>query len=152
MYTDRQRIVGERPIRLFRTAILEEVNRLYEVSAYLPGYTLIGSDTALDGIFKDPDGRIVSIPFVPFDSQYAEVLFADIGALADAFDSQSSPFTARSPELTLLAIHPLALGGSPTDPSNFKDAPYDIHAKSVVFFNKVYIDALEAQRRGEATA
>jgi hypothetical protein len=49
-------------------------------------------------------------------------------------------------ELTRMAVHPIALGGSPTDPTNFKDAPEDTHVKATVYWNKVYAHALQNRK------
>ena len=65
-------------MRLFRSEMLDEINRQYLIAEYLPGYRLIGSDTALEGIFVAPDGKVVQIPFIPLSVQHEQTLVAAV--------------------------------------------------------------------------
>jgi hypothetical protein len=151
MFAESQGFIGEKGeklVRFFRSELLEDINRQYLVEHYLPGYRLIGSDTALEGIFVAPDGKIVRIPFIPMSPRYAQELFGSLEELRDEFDRNFKCFLSYPLELTRMAVHPIALGGSPTDPANFKDAPEEIHVKATVYWNKVYAHALQNKGGG----
>jgi len=151
MFTQFQGFIGEKGdtlIRLFKPELLDDINRQYQIVDYLPGYQLIGSNTALEGLFVAPDGKVVQIPFIPFSPQYAQILFDSVQHLRDEFKRTFRSDASYLPEFTRMAVHPIALGGSPTDPANFKDAPEDIHVKATVFWNKAYVHALRYKNGG----
>src|SRR5581483_10223451 len=129
-------------IRLFKRELLDDINRQYLVQEYLPGYRLIGSDAALEGIFVTPDGKVVLIPFIPLSAQYEEPLFDSVRQFLEEIDHTFRSDCSYPLHLTRIAVHPIALGGSPTEPTNFKDAPEDIHVKAINYWNKVYVHAL----------
>jgi hypothetical protein len=150
MFTEFQGFIGgkaEMFVRLFRSDLRDEINQRYEVAQYLPGYLLIGSDAALEGIFVAPDGRIVQIPFIPLAAQYAQPLFESVEQFRAEFDCTFKSNSNYPLDRSRMAIHPIALGGSPTDPANFKDAPEDVHVQATVYWNKVYAYASQKDRR-----
>lgn len=64
MIAEFQGFIGQKKsmfVRMFRSELLDQINKSYEVAQYLPGYRLIGSDAALEGIFVAPDGRVVQL-------------------------------------------------------------------------------------------
>jgi len=151
MFTQFQGFVGGKNgsyIRLFRPELIEEINRRYSIAAYLPGYRLIGSDAALEGIFVSPDGKVVQIPFIPLSAHYERILFSSEQQFRAEFDRTFKSDASYPPDVTRMAVHPIALGGSPTDPANFKDAPEDIHVEATVFWNKAYAYAIRENRKG----
>lgn len=151
MFTEFQGFVGEKhekPIRLFRSDLLDEINRQYGIAEYLPDYLLIGSDTALEGIFVAPDGQVVLIPFIPLSARHAQKFFGSVAEFRAEFERTFRADTSYPPHLTRIAVHPIALGGSPTDPANIKDASEAIHVETTVYWNKVYADVLRRQNGG----
>jgi hypothetical protein len=141
MFTEFQGFIGQKNdtlTRLFRSDLLDDINHQYMIAEYLPGYYLIGSDAALEGIFVAPDGRVVQIPFIPLSAQYEKLLFDSVEKFRAEFDRSFRDDSAYPLDRTRMAVHPIGLGGNPTDPANFKDAPDDIHVKATVYWNKVY--------------
>lgn len=146
MFTEFQGLIGEKGdtfIRLFKPALLDEINHQYQIEEYLPGYQLIGSNAALEGIFVAPNTSVVQIPFIPLRAQYARTMFSSVQQFQDELNRSFASDLSYPLELTRMAVHPIALGGSPTDPANFKDVPEEIHVKSTVYWNSVYIHALK---------
>ena len=151
MFTEFQGFIGKKSetfLRLFKSELLDEINRQYQIAQYLPGYQLIGSNAALEGIFVAPDTSVVQIPFIPLRAEYAKIIFISVQQLQDEFNRNFKSDLTYPLELTRMAVHPIALGGSPTDPANFKDAPEEIHVKATVYWNRVYIHAL--QNKGDS--
>jgi hypothetical protein len=151
MFTQFQGFIGEKKnifIRLFKAELLDDINRRYLIAEYLPNYKLIGSDAALEGVFISPDGKVVQIPFIPLSVQYERILFGSLQQFKEELGRGFSRTSVYPADATRMAVHPIALGGSPTDPANFKDAPEDIHVKATVYWNKVYADALRRDSKG----
>jgi hypothetical protein len=151
MFTEFQGFIGDTGkmfVRLFRSDLRHEINLRYEVAQYLPGYLLIGSDAALEGIFVAPDRQVVKIPFIPLSAQYAKPLFSSVEQFRTEFDRTFRTDSNYPFDRTRMAVHPIALGGSPTEPANFKDVPDDIHVKATVYWNKFYADASQKKPNG----
>ena len=151
MFAEFQGYMGEGRetfIRLFRSELLDDINGQYMIAEYLPGYLLIGSDAALEGVFVAPDGRVVQIPFIPLSTQYENHLFDSVEEFRPEFERSFTDDSSQPLDRTRMAVHPIALGGSPTDPTNFQDVPDDVHVKAIVHWNKIYAQALREQNGG----
>ena len=142
--------IGHEYLRLFAPEQLPWVNNAYGVDTFLPGHLLFGSNGCGDAyLFKPTPGEIeVSrIPFIPLNTEYTIHTWDSFGhflvALVDApseFAQSSYPETPN-PEVVgkeVHEVHPVALGGNPTDPKNKVLVPVEKHAQLVSYWNKTF--------------
>jgi hypothetical protein len=142
--------VGYEYLRLFALEQLPWVNCAYQVATYLPGYYLFGSNGCGEAyMFGPPDGErpVIRTAFVPLDLEYVSESWPDfphflLGLVSAPrqYDDSSYPDTPN-PEafgLEIHEVHPIALGGSPTDPANRLFVPVAKHAELVSFWNKTF--------------
>ena len=134
--------VGDGYISFWRVAELVELNALARVAEFAPGLTAFATDGgtelfALDRQTQTP--AFVMLPVVSLDWQYAE-------PLGDSFDAflrtvAGGPLESRSsanPELfgrNAWQIHPVILGGHPTDPRNRTVLPLRKMLEAAGFWN-----------------
>jgi hypothetical protein len=147
--------IGTAYLILWRAGELLDMNRAYQVAEYAPGLFLIGSNAGGEAFAFDTrsDTRpIVSVPFVgmalkealPVASSFTaflEELFRvldDDQCEAPTISSKShvQDFTGKE----IFEIHPVILGGSPTDLANKAILTREQHIEAVQYWNKVVRD------------
>ncbi len=151
--------IGHEYLRLFAVEQLTWVNQAYAVEAYLPGHLLFGSNGCGEAyVFAQAttQRRVLKIPFVPLDMEYAdgewdsfdEFLFFLVNAPAQ--DENSSYPETPNPEAIgkeLHEIQPIALGGDASDPRNRAFVPVPQHCKLVTYWNKTF-RAIRSRAKG----
>jgi hypothetical protein len=140
--------VGQAYFRLYSVEEMLTLNAAYQVQQFAPGLVIIGSNGGGEAFGFDTrrvPTPIVQIPFIPMDFVYADVrgysFLEFLNGLANTGKSDQAPI----PRINMAAVgkeahqkHPLAFGGSPTDPNNQVLVPSEGHAKLSVFWNGVY--------------
>jgi hypothetical protein len=144
-------IVNDQYLRLYDPDEWDRINQEYEVSRYIPGYTIIGSIDGPgipgDALCLAEDDSVWAIPFIPMSTRHATQYASSLQQLRDLTESSMIVVNATHEHYGKERhfIQPLALGGSPTDPKNSTLAPPEIHAKACRFWNKVYFEKLIEQ-------
>jgi hypothetical protein len=125
-------------------------NRQMEVETYLPGLTLFASNGLGDAYGFDARGpgdpSVVLVPMIGMDWDVALRVadtFEDFFAAREFIPRPPAP----SPEMIgkdLYEIHPVAVGGSPTDPDNKRLIERSKHVELAAWWNR----EIAAQREG----
>lgn len=141
--------IGQNYLRLYSTEEVITFNQAYQVNRFVPGLIIFGSTGYGEAYAFDTrhsPATIVKVPFIPFDAELVEPLYADFGAFLQAlFELKVGDKSAARPEINMEAVgkeahqrHPLAHGGDPTDPANTVMVPTKDHAKICAFWNRVW--------------
>jgi len=142
--------IGYEYLRLYGMDQLPWINSAYQVAKYLPGYYAFGSNGCGEAyLFAPPSGArpVVRIPFIPLDVEYLSESWPDFDhflfALVSAprkYDDSSYP-DVPNPEAVgqeVHEIHPIVLGGNPTEPANQVIVPVEKHVELVIFWNETF--------------
>ncbi|KXI29138.1 hypothetical protein [Paraglaciecola hydrolytica] len=102
----------------------------YELSQYLPGYTLVGLRGWDDLIVISPTGVMCSLPTIPIDPKMIVPFFfpEDLSLESD------ERFTGK----VKWYLKPLIFGGNPQDEENLTWVSHEQHAELVVWWNNQY--------------
>ena len=114
--------VGDSYVSLWPADEIVAHNKTLETHDYAPGLLLFGTDGGGEAYAIDfaSDGHVVSVPMVGL----CRDLVIEVGAnvlewLADLQGtSRSPPESPQAPRMNLMEIHPVILGGDPTDSAN----------------------------------
>ena len=143
--------VGHEYLRLFALDQLLWVNDAYGVGTYLPGHCMFGSNGCGEAYLFGPptvaERAVIRVSFIPLDPDYVsqswpsfdQFLLALVNAPPDNPDDPY-PYTPDPDAIgkELHEVHPIALGGSPTDPANKVLVPVEKHAELVAFWNRTF--------------
>src|SRR5215831_12700862 len=134
---------------------LASLNDRYEVQSYVPGLLIFGSNGGGEAYGFDtriPNWPIVSVPFVGMEWELAEPIGASFSLCLERLyqtkelsESESMSDHNRESGITasqsrgkeIFEIHPVILGGSPTDPANKVVLNRAEHMQAVVYWNRV---------------
>jgi hypothetical protein len=142
--------VGYEYLRLFGIEQLPWINAAYQVAKYLPGYYLFGSNGCGEAyLFAPANGpqQVIKMPFIPFDLEYLSESWPDFDhfllALVSApCEHDGSPYPdVPNPDSVgqeVHEIHPIVLGGSPSDSANQALVPVQKHVELVSFWNEAF--------------
>jgi hypothetical protein len=143
--------IGHEYLRLFAIDQLPWVNDAYAIGTYLPGYYLFGSNGCGEAYLFGPstphERPVIRIAFVPLDMEYASKSWPSFGhflfALVNAppeFEDSAFPDTPNPDAVGMEVheVHPIGLGGDPTDQKNKVLVPVQKHVELVSFWNKTF--------------
>jgi hypothetical protein len=148
-FGSREGFLGEEYLRLYRLEELVDLNLAYEVQTHFPEATIFGSNGLGEGFaFRVGRPGVIQVPFVPLASEYLDSqgnTFADfVHSLAET--GESSAYNPKTVGIEVHDIHPICLGGSPTDSANKALIPVAKHAEVCRFWNKAFRAVLARQR------
>ncbi len=143
--------VGHEYLRLFALTQLSWVNDAYGVDTHLPGHCMFGTNGCGEAYLFGPptaaERPVIRVSFIPLDLDYVSqswpsfdhFLLALVNAPPDSPDDPY-PYTPDPDAIgkELHEVHPIALGGSPTDPANKVLVPVAKHAELVTFWNNAF--------------
>ena len=133
--------LGSEFLRLYRVDELIDLNVCYDIATNYPQCFIFGSNGCGDafGMLWDQDA-VVRVPFIPMMAEMGDVVAPTICGLVELFAAsgvsmESNPATAA---MEVHDKHPIALGGSPTDPENKVLVPPLNHAEICAYWHRVY--------------
>ncbi len=140
--------IGQSYFRLYSVDEMRSLNEAYQVNRFAPGLVIFGSNGGGDAFGfdtrKEPI-KIVQVPFIPMDFQYAKPFGSTFMGFLHALAEADKDNATSVPQINMSAvgkevheIHPIVFGGSPTDDKNKALVPSEKHAELSVFWNRVY--------------
>lgn len=147
----REGCFGEDYLRLYRLSEIATFNLAYKSEELEPMILLFGSNGgggAFGFRWDQRKASIVSIPFIPLLSEFAEPVAPDFTAFLEGMADTGLPADVR-PEMLGMEIHeitPVAFGGDPTDPKNKVLVPAAKHPELSQFWTKMYVRLRNEQR------
>jgi hypothetical protein len=136
MSTQREGWLGDNYVRVYAPSDRQRISRLYDFSAFLPGYEPWGS-WGLDALCLGPDSRLYLIDWIPLDESIRRECYASIAAfeqdliLVEEFTSAYEHFQKE-----VHFVEPLAFGGDPKAKLMMVDQA--VHAELCRFWNQTY--------------
>jgi hypothetical protein len=144
----REGFLGDSFVRLFRLQELTSLNFAFDVPVLCPEVFIIGSNGCGEAYaFPLNEPAIVQIPFIPLRAECAIHLADSFTGFLQAL-AASGPSPESNPQtvgMEIHGIHPICLGGSPTDPKNKVHVPVAKYPEICKYWNKIYNDALARQ-------
>lgn len=144
----REGFLGKTYLRLYQLQELVSLNFAYEVSTLLPGVMVFGSNGFGEAFAFDlHDSAVIQVPFLPLSEKHLERKAASFCEFIQSLAASGNSLEC-DPDgvgMEVHAIHPLCLGGSPTDPANRVLVPAAKHAEICRFWNGVHREALARQ-------
>lgn len=135
--------IGNRYVILWCVEELLKLNKAYAVVEYAPGPRLFGSDGGGEAFAFDMrlDSKpIVSVPFVGMDLNLARQVAGCFREFLGAQSGHRKSDVASLEGKELFEIHPVILGGSPTDPNNETLLTRAEHIEAVRYWDAVVRD------------
>lgn len=139
---------GDSFVMLWKLDELEAFNRDYEVADYCNGLLLFGSSGGGEAYgfnTKQTPWTVVRVPFVGMDESLIESVgesFTDFlqrlacGAIDFLMNEFRTAIGETGSKKEIFEIHPIMLGGNPTDPKNKTLLTRDQHIEAVVYWNR----------------
>jgi hypothetical protein len=136
---------------LWRVEELSSLNDAYQVAEYVHGLLLFGSDGGGEAFGFDIRSEaklIVSVPFVGMDpslirpvgpqfTDFLEGLFHSSASTVASDHGFRRKLTTESAGKEVFELHPIILGGSPTDLANKVFLDREKHIQAVQYWNSV---------------
>ena len=122
---------GDDYLVLFDESEVAAASARYEVSRFLPGFTVLGLLSWDDFIVQNPSSQTYAIPSVPLDVQYLS-LFS-----LPATQTALHPDT-RFEQKIKWYVKPIVFGGDADSADNVRWVSHEEHAQLVKWWNEKY--------------
>ena len=135
-------------VMLWAVEGLEPLNRGYEVESYCPELLLFGSNGIGEAYAFDKRSApwpVVEVPFVGMDYSLCAVIGSSFSKFIEALSNKGFEPSGDAIKQTrinemagkeIFEIHPIILGGSPTDPTNKAILTREQHIQAVAYWNR----------------
>lgn len=135
--------LGERYVCFWKIDELLSLNSEYAVEMRAPGIFLFGSDGAGEGYGFDLTQTpmpVVLLPFIGMARARTHVIVANFSELFDRLSVAEDVALRGEPNMQLVEIKPIILGGDPKDPKNKMWVNRRQHIELVRYWNGVLAD------------